>query len=227
MEQQLSKDLNQSINKEVKKGVGAVSWIAAIFAVVGIITLIIIKVNMPSFPWWQTIIIGVIFILICIGVAFTFYMLEKNKDKTENLKEESKLPKPCSLAEARKMAIDSIKDPIYADYISDNLGEGVNSYGTNIKNSIYWFKAKGTYEDVTYLVLINMNYPNTHKTIIINPKDNDIHRYSNMLTMQPEPEPHYKTIVTSSPFTGVQSVSKEPVTESKIEEEKKKEDVLE
>lgn len=206
-----------------------VSILAAIGAIIIIVFLIILKINIPKFPLWQVFLYSIIVIVVAVGIYFfSSYLSKRKKSIQEN--GSSKVPAAITVEQAREMAIKAIKSPIYADYVGKScLGEKVFHLGKNIKNNIYCYKCKGLYEtNDIYYVLINMNWPNIYRTVLINPKDDkEVLNAMMMLSQNPEEEPSTREIVTRNALTGSEQVIKETIKkEDKTAEDKKKEEDL-
>lgn len=203
MEEQKNKDTENGLQKLVIS-------VTAIIVIFLVIVLLIIKATIPTFPVWQIFLYSFVIIVIGIGVYYFIKWYSKNKNKIKN-KEEDKLPPAITIEQAREIAQKAVQNPTYADYIPNCLGEKIYNLGKNKKSRIYKYMAKGKYEKDTYVILINMHYPNELQTILISPKSADeIYNAMMLLAINPEDDIEPRIIVNRNLLTGAEQVIKEP-----------------
>lgn len=206
-----------------------VRTLTIISAIVLLITITIVKFNVESFSVTLFLIIIILIVFLAGGIIVAFHYIQKNKEEKIQTEEQSKkLPPAISLEQAREIAVQATQNPTYADYIPHCLGESVEQIGKIVKSNIYIYKARGVYQPNLYVVMLNMHFPNQMRTILIDPKENEIHRAKMLLANYPEDEPNIKRTVTENPLLGTRQVTEESITppeEPKKEEEKKEKDI--
>lgn len=214
------------VEEKIKNKRSLIVSLTAIGVITIIIFLIVLKINIPTFPLWQVILYSIILIVLGIAIYFfTVYLSKKNTNvKQDNLN--GKLPPAITIEQAREMAISAVKCPVYADYVGKScLGEKVFHLGKNIKNNIYLYRAKGLYENSEYYIMINMNYPQLYRTVIINPKnEHEIMSALMALSQDPIEESPIRTIINRNVLTGNEQLIQEKVNEQDSKENTKQED---
>lgn len=193
-----------------------------IFIIIASIVLIIIKANNVNFKLGYLLlsIAGVIIVLSFFGYGFHF-LFNKKLGLAEDKKEE-KLPPAITVEEAREIAINAVKNKVYADYIIDCKGETSEHLGKNIKSLVYCYIAQGKYEDALYYVILNRHFPNQTISILIDPSDDEILRAKILSAVYPEEAPSVKKTRLENPMTGVVQTTEEFIKD-KDEKEKAKE----
>jgi hypothetical protein len=209
--------------EEVNNKKNLISILAGIGALLIIIFLIIIKVNIPTFPLWQVILYSILVIIIALGIFFFSKYMAKNKGKELLDEKNGKVPPAITIEQAREMAVKMIMNPMYADYVGKNcLGERTYHMGKNVKNNIYCLKATGLYEKDIYYILINCNYPSVLRTVLINPKSEfEVIHAMKMLSQSPEEEPDMRKITTRNPILGTEQTIEETMKKEEKEDETK------
>lgn len=213
--------------KDLSNSEKVVRIISALLAVVGIIVLVLIKIANPEFKLGLVviIIIGIILFFTAIIIGFHIYQKRKAVSKVVGEKTDDKMPRAITLEQAREIVHTLLRNPVYAEYINQCLGETSELMGDTMKSNIYTYKGKGVYEKDMYYVVINRNYPNELVDILINPTDAQLSRAKRLCSKSPEKEPDMEETVIENPLLGTRSVTRKIQKHESKEEKAKKEDL--
>ena len=214
---------HDKISKEPKSN--TLRILSGIILLISLITLVSIKISNPEFKVWKLILYGMLILIICFSLFFYCQIIKMLKNRNEINIKQNILPAPITLEQARELAENSILNKTYVDHI-ECIGEKVEVVGQKLKSSIYTYHGTGILSKQEYFIIINMHYPDTYKSILIDPRsDYEVNKAKQSLAIDPEPEPSFKETVLESPLTGVKSTTKEFIKE-KEEEKKEKEEMI-
>lgn len=216
------------VDQNKNNGEKLVRIISIIGGIISLIILIIIKVNVVGFKLGYFIFSMLFVVILCIVAIVTFHFMQKRKNVKEETEENlKKLPPAITLEQAREIAVKATQNPTYADYIPNCIGEGVQQLGKGVKSNVYMYKAKGLYQKDTYVVLINMHYPNQMRSIQINPSEEQIQKSMMLLANFPEDEPSMRKITIENPLLGTRQTTEEVLRDKKEDKpiEKKEQDI--
>jgi hypothetical protein len=184
--------------------------------IVIIVVLIIIKVNVPTFKVW--VLLVAIATVVAFFAAVYYYVSGMGKSNAKKEEEDHHIPRPISLEQAREIAKNCLRNPEYAEYTTACLGENIQQRGKQTKNDIYISKWKGYYSNDDIYILINMNYANLRRTIMINPTPMELEQAKMYLAN--EEAVMMKEMKIVNPTLGIEQTITEPQKES----DKKKKD---
>jgi len=204
-----------------------IRWFVGILFIVFLIILGIVKYLNPAFSLgWILISLGIgVVILVLIFVLYKVM----NKSSSNLPKDDEKLPNSITKKEAYQLAINTVKDTPYLDYIEDYVKEDyVEELGEGKKSKVYILHAtRGLYEDEPYFVIINMHEPNKNIGVLRNPSPIKLLRAKMLMAINPEKSPNFRTIDNENVITGVKQRITEPIADKdKENKEAKKEDTL-
>lgn len=200
-----------NVNKDTK--------FRTILIIIGIIMIAIvwiIKYNVESFSILWLIISIVAIILFIGGLIFLMNKYLINASSNKALKQDE-LPRSITLAQAVEIAKEATKTEEFADYLGGCLDYGVEQLGKGKKSNIFYYKAKGFYENSVYYILINMHYPLEKRAILIDPSEERLVRAKMLLATYPEEEPNVKETITENPLLGTRQI----ILEKQKQEDKK------
>ena len=194
--------------------------IIAGIAILAIISLIIIKINVPTFKLGTMLIIASVVVVILAGIGFAVKFLLL---KDGNILEDKKLPSAITVEEAKEFCKLLIENSPYEDY-TINEGTETEQLGKGTKSSVFTYYCKSSgYENKKYVVVLNMHYPNKINSVLVNPSATQILKAKIYSASYPEEEPIVKRVFSKNPILGTEVISEEvvkPKDENKEEKEK-------
>lgn len=188
-----------------------------------LVVIVLIKYNVESFSIGYAILSGAIIIAFFGGLIFVLNKYVFKESDAINPKK-NELPKSITLAQAVEIAKEATKTEEFADYLNGCLNYGVEQLGHGTKSNIFYYKAKGLYENSIYYILLNMHYPLEKRAVLIDPTEKELARAKMLLATYPEEEPNVKETVTENPLLGTRQVIIEKQAKEDKEEDKKVEE---
>lgn len=166
-----------------------------------------------------------VFIGAIVGIIFGggfYYFFEKNE---KSIKIDKELPPAITFIQARKIAIDYLRDPRYMDEIDLETPEveDVRPIGKP-SSQVYVLIGQGKFTDNRYAIAINMHYPDNLRGVVVNKTDAEITKMINSKAIYPENEPAKRITTSVNPLLGTEQRIEE-ITPT-IEKEKEEKDVL-
>jgi hypothetical protein len=205
---------------EIGKGEKAVRITLYVIAFIGIVVILVAKSQIPAFPL-SAVILSIVGLLVLLGIMFVGYKFF-NRSSLSNVQEE-KLPEPKTVDEMIQFSKDVI-DNDFADYVDGEGKYTTEVIGDHVKSSIFTYYAQGVHDDVLYVIVSNMHYPNKNRSALKNPSAIEIQHAKMSAASQPARSPDKKLTTVINPALGTQVVTEEitqPKTENKTEKEKK------
>lgn len=148
-----------------------------------------------------------------------------NPDKPASASD--KLPPAITLMQARELMRQALADPMYMDEfdLSRMEKEVVEEVGKPA-SKVYLVVGWGKYEPKKhYAIGINMHYPDTMRSMLVDPTDYEITKMKNGLAVYPVEEIPIKRTLAENPILGTRVLTEEPQAKPE-EKDNKKEDEL-
>jgi len=187
------------------------------------VILIVIKSQSPSFPIIWIFVIGGLILVLSLGLFFGVGIYRKLEDAKNTKILEGKLPKPITIDEATEFIKDKLLSPIYADHVNGWKQHRIYEVGKEEKNKILLVHLEPTAynKNENQFILINLNFPDTNWSYIIQEEYNpgELTRTMNTMVRHQKDEPNTKITEEENPLTGI----KRKITESLRREIRKEE----
>lgn len=209
---------------DLKRNSKAVWITIGVLYAIFIITLAVVRLYNPEMLlsrvfWW--VIAGT---LVFGGAAALVYYAG---GKAVALAQQNKLPPAITFAQARAIAMQTLRDPIYMDEfdLNEPLREGVSDEG-HPPSQVYRIVGPSKHvKGKIYAIGINMHFPEKRHLLSDPKSDYEVQRMIQKLAAFPRDEPQMKTISSLDPSTGRVVTQVEPVEEKQKEEESKKDEL--
>jgi len=190
-----------------------------------LITLIIIKVQVPDFQLFLFVGGIIVIVVLFLGFFFGFSIYRKFQENQEKLKGEDKLPSAITIEQADILITEFLRSPRYADYNVGWMYHKVYNAGEDKKSRILLVRLSPTPYTIApfQYFIMNLHYPKELCSYVTQFKLNtaEISRTVNALAVRPMDSPDTRITEEESPLTGVKRRTVE--TTQKKKEAKKEE----